>query len=169
MDDTPTTSDLQHYGVKSAQEREKDIQIETRLWDEVLEDTENPERHKKYFGHALRSGLLKEGSRRYGPLLEDKVKYSIETRRLARFYQKQIMNILFMKPMPDMPKKKNPTLGYIFAFFSVMTILTGAFEPKLWYLIPAGLFFLVPYIYIKFKQAKEKSNRTRAESISSGL
>lgn len=154
---------LDSYGVKSPEEKERDLALENELWEKVLSDMEDEETHKQYVGHVIRNGLLSESSRRYGKVVDDKEKYSINARRLSRFYQKQIVNLLFMKPSVEKTKRKNPTLGYMGVFVSTMVILCGLLSFEFWYLILAGAAYLVPYIYLKFKQSKklsEKSNST---------
>lgn len=158
---------LESYGIKRPEDREKDLALEAELWEKIVEDPEDAERHKEYVGHAIRSGLLKEASRRYGPMVDDSGSYSIEARRQARFYQKQIVNLMFMTPTVKKGKEKNPAIGYILAFFSVMAILVGFLVLEFWYISLAGLFYLVPYIYVKFKQAQKKSERNHTPGSTS--
>ncbi len=148
---------LEKYGVKSPEEREKDLLKEKKLWNDLLEKPDVEKYHNDYFAHIVRSGLLKEASRRYGTMVDDKDNYSIETRRLARMFRKQIVNLMFMTPVGAMGKEKNPTLGYVFIFIAVMMIFTGLLALKFWYVALAGLFYLVPYIIIKVSQARKKA------------
>jgi hypothetical protein len=156
-----TLKKLESCGVKSPEEREKDLELEGELWDQVSSDPENAEPHKAYVGHVIRTGLLKEASRRYGPMIEDTEAFSIETRRLARYYQKQIVNLMFMTPTIAPVKGKNPALGYIIAFFAMMAIFLGLIDIHFWYVSVAGLAYLVPYIFMKFKQSREKSEKNQ--------
>lgn len=143
------------FGIKSPEEKQKELDRENVLWKGVLLDPDNEKNHLEYVGHVLRTGLLKEASRRYGPIIEDK-KYSIEARRFARFYQKQIVNLMFMVPKDNLIKKKNPALGYIFVFLIVMVLLTGIMSPDFWILIPIGVVSLGGYMAIKYKQSQKK-------------
>ena len=143
----------------------KSLDLEDQFWAKVLQDPENTGSHKTYVGHILRAGLLREGARRYRPLVDDTEHFSIDARRLARFYQKQIVNVLFMTPSAPRPKPKNPTLGYIFAFIAVMFILTGIFDYHYWYLALAGTVYIVPYIYRKYNQAKDNLSRSKVHGI----
>jgi hypothetical protein len=151
-----------HPPVEQEPKRKVDLEKELALWDELVSDLENPERHKAYVGHVFRSGLLKEGSRRYLPLIEDKDAYSVEARRLARHYQRQIVNVMFMVPSQTASAKKNPTLGYIATFIAVMVLITGLLVPKYWFLIFVGIAFLVGYFVVKARQFKEISERDQA-------
>ena len=158
--DQNTKADHSSYGVKNPEEKSQDISLEAELWSKVEGDPENPDHHKNYAGHIIRSGLLKEGSRRYGPMIEDSEKYSVETRRLARYYQKQIVNLIFMAAPGPGTKKKNPSLGYILAFLSMMVFMTGIFDLNFWYLIPIGLGYLIPYIIVKYQQSRKNTDKS---------
>lgn len=153
---------LETFGVKSTDDKEHDLAIEKELWDKLELNPEDAEAHKQYVGHVIRSGLLTEASRRYGKIIDDKEKHSIDTRRLSRYYQKQIVNLLFMAPSVEKPKKKNPTLGYLLAFLATMILFGGLLSLEFWYLILIGAAYLVPYIILKVRQFRNLSDKSRS-------
>lgn len=156
---------LEKYGVKSPEEKETDLTREKELWEALLLAPEDEQTHKEYVGHVIRYGLLKEASRRYAPMIDDKDKYDIQTRRIARMYWKQIMNMMFMVPSGPAGKVKNPSLGYVATFIAVMAVITGvlaiSFSVKYLLITFAGLLYLVPYIIFKVRQAKKKAEKKK--------
>ena len=162
MDDKPKI-DLSAYGIKPPQEREQDLAKETELWEKVEAEPENADAHKEYVGHVLRSGLLKEGSRRYGPIIDDKENFSIETRRLARYYQKQIVNLMFMTPSVGVPSAKTsrPTayLWMFVLFIASMAMVTGLLNTDLIWVTGLGVLIIVLFSVLQFQKRRQNKSR----------
>jgi len=161
MTQTDPKIDLSSYGVKSPEEKAQDLATEELLWNAIDQDPENDNHHKAYTGHILRSGLLKEGSRRYGQMVKEKDRYSIEARRFAIYYQKQFVNIMFLTPTHDKETKKSAGLGYFLTFVAMMLLLTALLEPSMWYLGPFGLVYLAVYLTKKYMESKKKREKLK--------
>jgi hypothetical protein len=165
--DSKDRTNLDNYGVNSPEQKAADLEVEAQLWKILGDHPENQEAHKTYVGHVLRTGLLLEASRRYRPMIEDSETFSIETRRLARYYQKQIVNLLFMTPGGPKVERRKPTAEYIITFVAMMFLIIGFLDFDFWYLSVAALCFLAPFIVFKIREhdkIKEQRNKQGPDS-----
>lgn len=102
---------------------------EERLWQAVLAEPDVEERHHEYFRHATRNNLIKEALRRYGPVVEDKDRFPVETRRVFRRHQQALVNLMFMSaPRAAQPPKRNFVL-YMGLFVATLAFMGGLFTP----------------------------------------
>ena len=126
---------------------------EEELFKNLMEDLKDESRHKAYIGYILKSGLLSQGTRRYGPLIDDKENFPIEARRLSRIYQRHLVNAMFLtarEKSPPSPGKKQ--LGYFLIFITSMMIILGVLAPRYYYVGITGGAICIGYFLIKYFQ-----------------
>ncbi len=153
---------------------EPDAQLkstEEELWRKLLEDVDDEKRHREYVGFVLRNNLVKIGLRHYGEIVEAKDRYSIEARRLAKRYQKSLMDILFFTPRREERTKTSSLelLGIIIIAlamvtgFYMFTVKNDAVPPVVMLILrllcPAGLIALIVLIRRKVLKARAMMNR----------
>lgn len=112
----------------SPQPRDPDAQVvarETELWGLVVDDMTDEDRHKQYVGFVLKNNLLKQASRRYGAVIEDKERFSIDARRLARQYQQSIVKILFLNPKEKPEPSRLSRLELLLLFTAAILMMGG--------------------------------------------
>lgn len=131
---------------------------EERLWARVLASPETDDVHRDYFNHVTRNGLLREGLRRYSPLVEAKDDFSIESRRQFRRYQQTLMNLMFMtgpRPPADSGRNNLEYLGlYVAAFVAIAGLVIPGPIPKI--LVPIGLGFVGFSLYRRYRRISDK-------------
>jgi len=143
------------------------LAAEEKLWGALLADLGNEQLHKDYVGFVLKNNLIKQATRRYGPVIEDKEKHSIEARRLARQYQKSLVDLLFFTPKHETIKRSTSLEGFviffvvILFFIGVSTFLVDVSNISailifiLRSLVPISLGALIIYFWIRFSKAKD--------------
>ena len=150
-----------------AADRSQVLAIENDLWEQVLENPENPAKHNAYFTFVTRNNLLKEGSRRYGAMVGAKDDYTIEARRQFRQFQKAFVNLMFLGEHREIKEKKRSTAEYIFFFMATMGSIFGFF--MLWYpkfrlygllSLIMGLGTLGAVFYLKSKSLRNAGDET---------
>ncbi|MCL4235851.1 MAG: hypothetical protein KJ042_15175 [Deltaproteobacteria bacterium] len=131
---------------------------EDRLWAGVLATPEADDAHREYFNFVTRNGLLREGLRRYSPLVEAKDDFSIESRRQFRRYQQTLMNLMFMtgpRPPSDSGRNNLEYLGlYLAAFVGIAGLVIPGPIPKI--LVPIGFGFVGFSLYRRYRRVSEK-------------
>lgn len=131
---------------------------EERLWARVLAAPEAEDGHRDYFNHITRSGLLREGLRRYSPLVDAKDDFSVESRRQFRRYQQTLMNLMFMtgpRPPADSGRNNLEYLAlYVAAFLGIAGLVIPGPIPKI--LVPIGLGFVGFSLYRRYRRVSEK-------------
>lgn len=141
-----------------APDRAAQLAEEERLWALVLASPEAENAHRDYFNHVTRNGLLREGLRRYSPLVDAKDDFSVESRRQFRRYQQTLMNLMFMtgpRPAADSGRNNLEYLGlYIAAFVAIAGLVIPGPIPKI--LVPIGLGFVGFSLYRRYRRVAEK-------------
>jgi len=137
---------------------------EEAMWENLLKDFADEQRHKEYLGFCIKNNLMLAGSKRYGAYAEDKEAYPIELRRLARQKQQQLASILFLRPRVDPSLKRSGSpFGSLSGFevgglFAMVILLFVGFIWGGWalLLVPFSIAGLVIYFAQKARHAKEK-------------
>ncbi len=147
------------------------LAIENDLWEAVLANPEEQEKHNVYFSFVTRNNLLKEGSRRYGAMIEAKDDYSIAARRQFREFQKNIVNLMFITGPREIPEQKRTVFeffGYLFIPFMIAFGLVMSFYGSLRIRIVGVIMFaigvisLAALLYVKIKIISGKIDREKS-------
>lgn len=158
---------LEPFAATSGKDREALSAIEGDLWAQVMAEPENTERHNAYFSFVTRNGLLKEGSRRYGAIVQAKDDYNVEARRQFRQYRKSIINLMFLTGPRNFEAKSRSSMelvafvaaAHMLVFGLVMAFYKGLriYGVLLFLAAAGGIIFA---IYFKAQQVR---NRVDAE------
>lgn len=146
----------------SAMEKSQEVEEkESQLWDELVEKFDDEERHKKYIKYCLENNLLGKAVKRYGGYADDKEKYPVELRRIARTKHEQLTSVIMIgtKVAAQPEKKSKFSVVDIFALVLVMVLFFGAIFFESW-----GVFFLFliafgGYLVYKYLQVSKKLER----------
>ena len=109
------------------------LATEEQLWLKLKEKLADEARHRDYVGFALKNNLIKNALRRYGEIVDAKEQYPIEDRRLAKKYQKSLVDVMFFTPRRQEPRKVNSLelLGMIMLMLGSVIGLYMMFDDSL--------------------------------------
>ena len=142
------------------------------LWKKLAEELDNEKIHREYVGFVLKKNLVKTALRRYGEVIDAKDRYSIETRRLTKKYQKSLVDVLFFTPRLE-EQQKTSSLELFGILITALALITGFY--MLWVksdivppsvmlilrlLFPISLIVLIVLIRRKVQKAKAMIKRS---------
>lgn len=130
---------------------------EERLWQKVLENPADDNLHKAYFSYALHNGFMKEASRRYGLMVNEKDKFTVDERRQFRKYQQTIVNLMFMGSPRDLPPAKGRSADAFIYILAALLIVAGLMVPVLRVAFFIGIAVIGVMVFFKYRAIKNAS------------
>lgn len=168
MDDQELKRELTPSSVSEPSQELKDKEQE--LWQSLVAHLAEENKHREYVGFVLKNNMVKTATRRYGEIIDDKDRFPVEERRLARKYQKNLVDILFFSPKKNERRKSSSLEGFVI-FLAVVFMLGGlsayfmdtekiapAVVLILKLLLPLSAAFLGITFWMKFKKVKNLLN-----------
>jgi hypothetical protein len=98
---------------------------EAELWAKVVADLGDEAPHRQYVGFVLKHNLIKNGTRRYGEVIDDKERFSVEQRRVARQYQQHLVRLLFFLAPAEKAPQRLRGLRAVGLFATTVAMLAG--------------------------------------------
>ncbi len=149
--------------VRTQEEMESLLAEEQRLWELVMQLPADNSRHAAYFAYVTHNGLLKEGSRRYGTIVQARDEFSVEARRQFRQYQKAFVNLIFMGGPKQIREKKRSTIEFMAFFtlaimvvFGLILIFTPGWRAYGFLMFIFAVSAIAVSVYLKIKRISEE-------------
>jgi len=150
-------SDTPERGERERQEEE--------LWQKLLEKFDDEQRHKDYLRFCVEHNLIGTAIKRYDEYSNDKERYPVELRRIARIKHQQLLGVMMVDTRIKAPSSSSKLFGTIglidiLSVVLVLVLFFGSLFLESWIVGILSLVALGGYMAYKFHQAKSKLERT---------